>query len=139
MPTSEDLDIASKKLLGLPEQFKLCHELVLALIQTSQAWVPKAFSTTDYQRCRDQIMQTLQDLLNRIRKMRHETLAPDLVRAFARLTKMYDCCNKCPATNSARITKSEAFLCLIQEQFNKEVTTAFRFVLDEKGAIRESQ
>jgi len=139
MATRQEIDAASRSLLRLPEQIELCGAVASALIESEEAWWAEGFfaRSTDYQRARDQVQRELQGARSQIRRIRRDTLSPDLIRADNRTLRMLDCCQKCPQANDQNLKAKKPFACLIKENGGQDALAPTRFTLDEQGQIHE--
>ena len=138
MATHQQIREASEGMARLPPEIEVCEAVAVASIETHQAWLPVVFGSTDFQRARDLNMASMQQIMRQIGQMRKDTRSADLIRAYARVLFMYDCCQECPQENQQHLNKKEPFRCLIKERCETAATTTFRFTLDEKGNLNES-
>jgi hypothetical protein len=144
MATQEQLDAAPQLMLRLPALIELCEAVAKVCVELKQQWYQDNLSGApapvgDYALALSQVINAAEEAESQIANMRATTASPDLIRASVRLWKIRQACFDCPFTNVTRVKQGGAFSCLVKEQCDKKATRPFRFVIDEKGRVHESQ
>ena len=144
MVTKEQIETISRNLQGLPADVELCHQVVMALIETNQNWFTADTNSPDnfpaeYQRALNQVISKCSHLIQQLQNVRREILSPDAIRVTGHVTGILHCCHNCSQANQENISNGKAFSCQAQQQLKQTGKDGFRFTLDQKGQIVEKR
>lgn len=143
MATPSEIEAASRLARQLAEQAENCPAVAAALIETEQPWYRKGVVglcfPTDYQRIRSQVRRSCGELRQQIRVLLRDTINADLIRTESWARSIASCCRACPRANRKREQNGQSFMCLVQQQGNRDAAGAgpVRFRLGPGGQILE--
>ncbi|GFO81563.1 MAG: hypothetical protein A49_11900 [Methyloceanibacter sp.] len=123
------------------EDLQLCRELALAQIRNGEdlegsIWATFTRGGSEYERQRDQNLETLKKLHKEVRTLRKEHRRPELIDLDHSLPRTIDHCKACIRINKSRLEKGYRFLCAALQENQQEP----RYYLDDvtQEVIEES-
>lgn len=142
MATQAQLNTAARQYEIAAAHVAICAEVAKAQLEVGEGLVASRgfFSSpeTEYQRARKIIMAAATEGRRLMELLRRDTLSPALIRGMYGFVHVGTCCEQCLAVNSARLAEGKSFVCLISERSPGVLQNQFRFMIADKGQIRET-
>lgn len=139
MATPADIKATTDAIGNLPERIDLCERVARTLLEVGKPLehVPVLMHPSDYQRARRRVQQGCEQALMLVRRVRRDTISPDLIRSEAAVEAVAACCAECPTCNRTRIARGEGFECQVRVAAATGGRPSIRFVLSPEGAVHE--
>jgi hypothetical protein len=142
MATQAQLNAAARQYDIAAAHVATCVDVAHALLEVGEGLVAsKGFFSSpesEYERNRKIIINACTEGRRLMELLRQDTISPALIRGMHGFVVVGTCCERCLAVNSSRLAEGKAFVCLIGERSPGVLQNQFRFMIAEKGQIRET-